>query len=142
MTQTALSFARLAIAIGAVAPLISLAADLTVVVENVKSADGMVRVGVFNKPEDFPKTPMTGQHVEAAAGSVSFVFKDLQPGNYALSALHDVNGNKKLDTSFVGMPIEPYGFSGDARGKFGPPSFSEASLAVDGKDQRIVIRLK
>lgn len=142
MTFSTSSFIRIAIATCSFAPVLAAAADLTVIVENVKSAKGAVRVGLFTKAEGFPKAPARGQIAEATAGSVSFMFKDLQPGNYALSALHDVNDNQKLDTNFVGMPTEPYGFSRDARGIFGPPSFTEASIAVDGKDQRIIVQLK
>lgn len=118
------------------------AADLTVVVENVKSAEGTVRVGLFNKPETFPKTPLKGQSLEAKVGSAYFVFKDLEPGNYAISAFHDVNRNQKLDTNSVGIPNEPYGFSRDAQSKFGPPSFNDARIVVDTKPQRISVYLQ
>jgi uncharacterized protein (DUF2141 family) len=123
-------------------PISATAADLTVVVENVKSAEGKVRIGLFNKAEGFPKAVLVGQAAEAKPGPVTFVFKDLAPGAYAVSAYHDINDNKKLDTSFVGMPTEPYGFSGNARAAFGPPKFDEARLALDDKGQRISIELK
>jgi uncharacterized protein (DUF2141 family) len=31
---------------------------------------------------------------------------------------------------FLGIPKEPYGFSRDARGKFGPPGFEDAAIEV------------
>lgn len=50
----------------------------------------------------------------------------LEPGKkYAVKAFHDVNGNKELDTNLFGVPTEPYGFSNNARGVFGPPSLSQ-----------------
>jgi uncharacterized protein (DUF2141 family) len=55
------------------------------------------------------------------------VIHDLPAGEYALSAFKDDNGNGKLDANPLGMPIEPYGFSNDAAGSYGPPSY-KASL--------------
>jgi uncharacterized protein (DUF2141 family) len=71
------------------------------------------------------------QSLPAKVSALSFTFKDVPPGKYAASAFHDVNGNEKLDTNFVGMPVEPYGFSRDARGTFGPPSFEDAMIKID-----------
>ncbi len=39
-------------------------------------------------------------------------FEDISPGTYALAVIHDENGNGKLDTNWVGIPTEGYGFSG------------------------------
>ena len=50
---------------------------------------------------------------------------------YAFSFFHDLNNNKKLDTNFLGIPKEPYGFSNNKKGRFGPPKFSEASLEIN-----------
>jgi len=118
------------------------AADLTVVVEGLKSAEGSVRVGLFNNPNSFPKSTMAGQAIEARADAVTVTFKDLVPGSYAVSAYQDINSNQKLDTNFVGMPTEPNGFSRDARGKFGPPSFNDARIDLANINQNIRIQVK
>jgi uncharacterized protein (DUF2141 family) len=65
----------------------------------------------------------------------------LPKGRYAISAFHDANGNKKLDKNMVGMPVEKYGFSNDARGTFGPPSL-ESQLFELNSDKNISITLK
>ena len=54
--------------------------------------------------------------------------------------MHDVNGNDALDSNIVGMPTEPYGFSNNAQGSFGPPAWQDARFALDG-DLTQVIRL-
>ena len=38
---------------------------------------------------------------------------------------HDENSNEELDTNFIGIPKEGFGFSNDAFGKFGPKKFKE-----------------
>ena len=52
----------------------------------------------------------------------------------------DANENEKLDTNFLGIPKEQFGFSNDAKGSFGPPSFESASFEVT-QSKKIVINL-
>lgn len=118
------------------------AGDLIVVVENIKSDQGKVRAALFNNASDFPKTITTGQIIAAKAGTVSFTFKDVPSGRYAVSAIHDLNGNEKLDTNFVGKPNEPFGFSRDAHGTFAPPSFDDAAIQLDESAKTITISVK
>ena len=42
-------------------------------------------------------------------------FSDVPPGVYAVQVLQDLNGNGKMDFDWAGLPVEPYGFSRDAR---------------------------
>lgn len=55
----------------------------------------------------------------------------LPTGTFAISIFHDINGDEKLNTNFIGIPKEPYGFS-NAKGTFGPPSFEKASFIMPG----------
>ena len=52
-----------------------------------------------------------------------------QAGHYAISVLHDENSNLKADF-MLGMPREGFGFSRNAKVRFGPPKFSAASFPV------------
>ena len=62
-------------------------------------------------------------------------------GRYAAIAFHDENGNGKLDKNFLGVPTEPYGFSNDAQGFLGPPTFDAAAVALGGGNEAIRIAL-
>jgi uncharacterized protein (DUF2141 family) len=55
---------------------------------------------------------------------------DLPPGRYAVAAYVDNNRNGKQDKNFLGVPKEDYGFSNEARGRFGPPDFAEAAFDI------------
>jgi uncharacterized protein (DUF2141 family) len=56
-------------------------------------------------------------------------FDGLPPGNYALAAIHDENGDGKLDKNGVGAPTEGVGTSRDARpGFMRGPRFEDAVL--------------
>lgn len=118
------------------------AADLVVTIENVGSANGNVRVGLFGSTKAFPGKPDRSEAVAAVPGAVTVVFRNLQPGNYAVSAFHDVNDNNKLYTGFLGRPTEPLGFSRDARVRMGPPAFDDAAFAVDSAAAKIAVRLR
>ncbi len=122
------------------------AADLTVLVNNVQQDTGQVMLGVFNKAEGFPNAVSQGSMVAAkernANGQVRIVFKGLAAGQYAATAYHDLDSNNKLNTNIVGIPTEPYGFSNNARGSFGPPSFKEAAITVGDQDLTVEVTLK
>ena len=61
----------------------------------------------------------------------------LPSGKFAISVFHDINGDEELNTNFVGIPKEPYGFS-KARGTFGPPSFEKASFVMPGSPSLVI----
>ena len=76
------------------------------------------------------------------AGFVIATFENLRLGTYALSLYHDENNNGMLDTNFFGIPKEPYGFSNDARGTFGPPKYTAAQFEFIKDGQQVEIRVK
>jgi uncharacterized protein (DUF2141 family) len=81
-----------------------------------------------------------GLIIAATPGKFSHDF-DLPIGTYAIGVFHDVNGNNSLDTNFLGIPKEQYGFGNDATGSFGPPSFNDAAITVS-KDATHTIILR
>lgn len=106
----------------------AMAEDLTVEIRHVKPNVGVVVVGLYDKAADFPATQkgLAGQVIGASSDTVTATFHDLAAGRYAVAVYQDENSNGKLDKNFLGLPTEPYGFSNDARGSLGPPSFDDA----------------
>jgi uncharacterized protein (DUF2141 family) len=70
------------------------------------------------------------------------VFANLKAGTYAISTFHDRNSNDTVDKNLFGLPTEKYGFSRDAAGRMGPPSFEAAAFTVGSDDHAIVINLR
>lgn len=68
-------------------------------------------------------------------------FADIPPGTYAIAVIHDENTNGKLDTSWLGIPTEGYGFSRGATRPLGVPSFSAASFPYDGRTLDLTVTL-
>ncbi len=104
----------------------SAAQDLEVLITNIHGTEGILMVGLFNTESTFMKVPWKGEKLKAKSGTATVMFHDLPPGAYAISVFHDANENGKLDANFIGIPKEGVGFSNDAMGLFGPPSFEKA----------------
>jgi uncharacterized protein (DUF2141 family) len=56
--------------------------------------------------------------------------------------MHNIDGDGKLNKNMFGMPTEPYGFSNNARGSFGPAKWSNAKFSVIAGDNeaRLTVR--
>ena len=51
--------------------------------------------------------------------------------------------NDKLSSNFFGVPNEPFGFSNNKFGMFGPPNFSDVSFKVsESKKSNLSIKIK
>jgi uncharacterized protein (DUF2141 family) len=88
-------------------------ATLTVRVTGARNTKGKIGVTLFQDAQGFPddtSKAVRQQSVEIDPNSMTaqVTFKDLPQGTFAVSVLHDENGNGKLDKNFVGMPKEGY----------------------------------
>ena len=113
--------------------------DITITIDNITSDEGMVLAGLHTE-----ETFMKGQGVQNLRssikdGKVTFTFTNVAPGEYAISTLHDTNGNNRMDFEANGMPKESYGMSGNDM-TMGPPSFNSAKFTVGDKDLDMNIR--
>ena len=115
--------------------------NLEVIVKNVKNEKGVLMVGLFTSQKTFTKKAWRGQKPQAINGTVNVTFNDIPPGEYAISVYHDVNENGQLDSNFMGIPKEGFGFSNDVMGAFGPPSFEKAKFTYP-KIQVVSVTLK
>lgn len=114
---------------------------LVVVIKNVKEAKGRIAIALFNSEKDFTTKAMQGKTTVAKAGEVQITFENITSGDYAISVMHDANENDELDSNAIGIPKEGFGFSNDAMGMFGPPSFEKAKFNLSG-DIKVTIALK
>lgn len=81
--------------------------------------------------------------IPASNSQPSVQFPDLAEGRYALFVYHDENDNGTLDHNFIGIPIEPMGFSNGFRVSLlsGIPDFDDLAFAFSrrAKNQRITV---
>jgi uncharacterized protein (DUF2141 family) len=105
--------------------------EFTVDVHGLRNDRGLVRALVFAGPAGFPdKSGSATAKVEAKAvkGALKLVFKDVKPGRYAVSVLHDEDSDGKAGVSFIGIPKEGVGVSG-VMGN-GKPAFAKCVIDV------------
>ena len=142
------AFAVLASAVPAAAQEEQPAACAQVVaeIEGLKSKEGAVGCVLFGSGKGFPdevEKAVQRTGFEAGAREPVCLFSDLEPGTYAVAALHDANGNGRVDTNFFGAPKEDYGVSNNATRAFAPPRWEEAHFRVKaGQAVQLRIRLQ
>ena len=115
--------------------------SLQVTVVGTQPEIGQVILSLFNSKESYLKQPYRSKVLSVGKESeVSWTFKDLESGTYALSAIYDEDKNGKLNTGFLRIPKELIGMSNNAKGTFGPPSFEKASFSLV-ESRTLIIRL-
>ena len=115
---------------------------LDITVKGVRDDQGMVRAGIYNSAETFPKEgkAMARTATPAKAGSVALQFTDLPPGKYAVILYHDENNDGQMDKRFGMIPIEGYGLSNNIKAS-GKPSFDQCAFEIPAiRSQTIDLR--
>lgn len=115
---------------------------LTVEITNIKNTKGMIQIGLYKKPENFPSP--TKQYkvkrIKPTGKTLKYEFKGLPLGKYALGIYHDENGDKKCNRNLIGIPTEAYAFSRNFRPGMSAPKFSDCSVTLT-KTKSISIKL-
>ena len=112
-------------------------ADLAVTVDGIQSREGQLMVAIVDGEDAFngQRPPVLSLLLPPGADAVSFSTDALIPGDYGVRVMHDENGNGEMDENLVGMPVEPWGFSNNATGSFGPPAWEDVRFTLDGATQ-------
>jgi uncharacterized protein (DUF2141 family) len=63
---------------------------------------------------------------------MSVTVPNVAPGRYAVIAHHDRDDDGRVNTNWLGIPIEGVGVSRNATGRFGPPGFDDVAVDITG----------
>ncbi len=114
----------------------------SVIVQGAEDAS-QVRCAAYDKAntEGFPKADQSSASAngEPGDGGVAVCKFDGLEGVWAFAIFVDENGNGKLDTAAFGRPVEPYGFSNGAQGRFGPPPWTKAAVDLQAVDHQVPV---
>lgn len=121
----------------------AVASDLTLDIAS-RGTGGSIAVAVYRDAGSFRRGegPVATRTVPRSGPVTSVVIPGLAPGRYAVAAFHDTDGNGDLTLWPIGVPKEAYGFSNDARGRFGPPPFDAAAIDVPARGARGAFTLR
>ncbi len=113
---------------------------ITVVIENLQNNEGKVSAALYNEATFMKAAPINANEAKPENNKASFTLENVQPGEYGIVSLHDLNENGRMDFEESGMPLEPYGVSGNKM-SFGPPSWADAKFEVGTEDMTVHIKM-
>ena len=144
MKQAGLIFAALLMLAPVTAGARSEDGSLTVSFEGVSKREGVVLLALFDSKAAYDANtgPVRTLNLPAAGGDFAVTLAGLPPGVYAVKSFHDRDANGKMNFNPLGMPLEPYGFSNNARAPFGPPSWRRAAFEIRPGPNSQAIRLR
>lgn len=129
MTRLPMLLALLAVA---AMPGAASAGQLTLHIHDIPVGGGRLMIAVVPSEAAFDgdQPGVASFILPASSSSVELTTSALPDGHYAVRVMHDANGNGELDSNMVGIPTEAWGFSNDASGSFGPPSWDDARFEL------------
>jgi len=94
---------------------------LTIEINDLRNNSGQILLEFSNEKGE----KITGVTQNIVGNKCVIVINNLKEGKYAFKYFHDENKNESLDLKWMAIPKEGYGFSNNAKGTFGPPSFKK-----------------
>jgi uncharacterized protein (DUF2141 family) len=117
---------------------------LEVEVRGLRSAEGTVAIALFDQQARFDARTgaIRRAYLTIAGREARWLVEGLPPGDYALLAYHDENGNSQLDFRPLGIPKEPFAVSNGATRLLGPPRFDSAKFALGTAPLTLTLELR
>lgn len=119
--------------------------SIVVKLENIRNNKGLIAINIFSSKDGFPsdyKKSLISETFEINKLKNEYIIKDVPPGTYGVSVLHDENSNLKLDTNIFGVPKEGYAVSNNAKARrFGPPQFSDALIEHGSENSTLELKV-
>ncbi|MFM9827837.1 MAG: DUF2141 domain-containing protein [Sphingomonas sp.] len=124
-------------------PAIAAAGTLEIVVSTPSATDGEIGCALFKNEAGFPMAPEKAQRIWVKANPQTVCrYENVAPGTYAVAVSLDLNGNRRTDKNFIGIPTEAWGVSNNVRPRMRSPRFAEARFTVPAEGRRIEIDVK
>jgi len=122
---------------------LGLSAQLTTTITNIKEVKGRIELGLYNDPEVFlSETEQYKVLYVPVENKLTIITIDSIPeGTYAISLMHDLNSDGKMEKNFIQYPQEPYGFSNNIKPRFSKPEFEDCKFYYNGISLRLTIEL-
>lgn len=107
------------------------AGEVRITLRNVEARPGEILTSLQTEAQFMRGRGEYGQVLTppAGGGDLVIVFRDVAPGDYAFSAMHDQNSDQQMQMQPSGMPAEGYAMS-HAGAMTGPPTFAVAKFTV------------
>lgn len=121
------------------------AAELRILASHSETGRGEIGCALFASASGFPTQadPAAAVWLPARGTSTECRFSNLASGTYAVAVSHDLNGNRKTDSNWIGIPTESWGVSNNVRPALRAPTFEEAGFRVTaGQAAQITVEVR
>lgn len=116
------------------------AGDVVVTVTDVQARTGTLYAALQSRDQFMQPTLTRGALREnPQAGAVELVFREVPPGDYAVSLLHDEDGDREMDLNGY-LPREGYGMVGGENLR-AQPTFDAVKVSVPASGARLSTRM-
>ena len=99
--------------------------SIDVTINGLENDNGVVLLQLVSMSEEGEENVVMDVEMTIKSGKSHYSIKDVPKGVYGIKYFHDEDRDYELDTNWIGMPTEAYGFSNNVKGTFGPPDYSE-----------------
>ncbi|MEX0923905.1 MAG: DUF2141 domain-containing protein [Rhodovibrionaceae bacterium] len=118
---------------------------IRILVEDVREERGVITADLHDDDPDnwlVGKKKVDRERWTARPGTTEICFTVEETGTYAIALYHDLDASGRLETSMLGIPVEPFGISNNPIIMLSPPSLGEAAFEVPHDGVSLTIQLK
>jgi uncharacterized protein (DUF2141 family) len=127
-------------------PVLSQSIQLTVEIQNIRNPEGQIILSYYNSPETWLDEEFTDHEIKFSKestkdGKLTVIIENLEPGTYGIAFSDDENGDDKMNSNWLGIPREGFGFSRNFKVHMRKPKWEEGNFRLE-KDTTIVINVQ
>jgi uncharacterized protein (DUF2141 family) len=117
---------------------------LTIIINGFENDEGKAMIALSNSREDYETQDQAYQsnQIKINDNVARWIINNLPFGEYAIKVYHDEDDDDEMDTNFLGVPSEDFGFSNNARGRFGPASWEDAKFLFNSSKDTVYIKVE
>jgi uncharacterized protein (DUF2141 family) len=117
--------------------------EVRVEIATLHSSKGHVLCTLFESEDAYRQLrPAMRVAVDPIQPVTTCIFREVAPGAYMISAVHDENDNGRLDKGLFGVPKEGYGVSNNRTYALKGPDFTASVVPLGDGLNNISIRLR
>lgn len=115
-------------------------------ISGIKNCKGELKIGIFKDHQSFVNEKPFLEKAITKCNLTNGVIKlhlELEAGEYGIAILDDENINRKMDTNFLGIPKEGFGFSNYYHTDLSKPNLNNFKFSViANKTIRVLVKMK
>lgn len=121
---------------------------LEVEVTNIKSQKGHILISIYNSPDQFPRKALKKwnniriKKEKLKNNTLIFDIDSLPSGKYAIALMDDVNDSGKMEYTKLGIPLEGFGFSNNAKPILSCPPYKKCQFELKEGENKITIKTR